>query len=119
MSWPKRRHDAPASTIAPPGTKNAHRQARNGSVDVLIAVKMRGISSCVTPPPRLPHPPAVALARPTIFGVNIMEHQNWVATKVDRLSPTNSRPMMNPRPFRMMAKQNRQGAHRSCRMACP
>ena len=37
---------------------------------------------CVTPPPKLPQPAAVALAVPTTFGENIKEHQNWFVTKV-------------------------------------
>merc|ERR1719487_253874 len=49
---------------------------------------------CVTPPPRLPHPAAVAFAVPTTFGANISEHQNWFVTNV---AP--AQPMRNRRPL--------------------
>ena len=42
---------------------------------------------CVTPPPRLPHPAAVAFAVPTTFGANMSEHQNWLVTKVAPAQP--------------------------------
>ena len=36
----------------------------------------------VAPPPRLPHPAAVAFAVPMTFGANIKEHQNWFVTNL-------------------------------------
>ena len=42
---------------------------------------------CVTPPPRLPSPAAVALAVPTTLGANMSEHQNWLVTKVAPAQP--------------------------------
>ena len=50
---------------------------------------------CVTPPPKLPQPAAVAFAVPTTFGANMREHQNWFVTKV---AP--AQPMKNLRPTR-------------------
>merc|ERR1719171_3299035 len=46
---------------------------------------------CVTPPPRLPQPAAVAFAVPTTFGANISEHQNWFVTKVAPAHPMRNR----------------------------
>merc|ERR1712093_527646 len=46
---------------------------------------------CVTPPPRLPHPAAVAFAVPTTFGANMSEHQNWFVTKVAPAQPMRNR----------------------------
>eukprot|EP00975_Prorocentrum_lima_P017596 3714177-Prorocentrum_lima.AAC.1 len=45
------------------------------------------IKICVTPPPRLPQPAAVAFAVPMTFGANISEHQNWFVTKVAPAQP--------------------------------
>jgi hypothetical protein len=36
-------------------------------------VNSRGITICVTPPPRFPQPAAAAFAVPTTFGANITE----------------------------------------------
>merc|ERR1719498_1837186 len=49
---------------------------------------------CVTPPPRLPQPAAVAFAVPTTFGANISEHQNWFVTKVAPAQPMRNRRMV-------------------------
>eukprot|EP00438_Fugacium_kawagutii_P036205 Skav225352 [mRNA] locus=scaffold652:23527:23939:- [translate_table: standard] len=49
------------------------------------------IKICVTPPPKLPQPAAVALAVPTTFGENIKEHQNWFVTKVAPAHPMKNR----------------------------
>merc|ERR1712147_461108 len=46
---------------------------------------------CVTPPPRLPQPAAVAFAVPTTFGANISEHQNWFVTNVAPAHPMRNR----------------------------
>merc|ERR1719440_916340 len=46
---------------------------------------------CVTPPPRLPQPAAVAFAVPTTFGANMSEHQNWFVTKVAPAQPMRNR----------------------------
>merc|ERR1712227_670998 len=42
---------------------------------------------CVTPPPKLPQPAAVAFAVPTTLGANISEHQNWFVTNVAPAQP--------------------------------
>ena len=46
---------------------------------------------CVTPPPKLPQPAAVALAVPTTLGENMSEHQNWLVTKVAPAQPMKNR----------------------------
>ena len=53
----------------------------------------------VTPPPRLPHPPAVAFATPTIRFENIWVHQTWQATKEASPMPMTNRHAMNPAAF--------------------
>ena len=62
----------------------ATRQAVSASMpELVIGLKSTEIMKiCVTPPPRLPHPAAVALAVPMTPGANIKEHQNWLVTKV-------------------------------------
>merc|ERR1719199_694434 len=77
------------------GTSIASRQDKSS----LMPMDRIGITSahmmkiCVTPPPRLPQPAAVAFAAPTTFGANMSEHQNWLVTKV---AP--AQPMRNRRP---------------------
>merc|ERR1719387_3352779 len=56
----------------------------------------RGMSVCVRPPPRLPQPPAVALAVPTTLRLNMMEFQNWFTTKVDPRQDTKKRAVIKP-----------------------
>ena len=46
---------------------------------------------CAAPPPRLPHPAAVAFAVPTTFGANMSEHQNWFVMNVAPLKPVRNR----------------------------
>merc|ERR1719446_937009 len=46
---------------------------------------------CVTPPPKLPQPAAVAFAVPTTFGANMSEDQNWFVTKVAPAVPMKNR----------------------------
>ena len=55
------------------------------------AAKTSGITICVTPPPRLPHPAEVALAVPTQFGANITDVWYWVMTKEAPITPIPSR----------------------------
>jgi hypothetical protein len=47
------------------------------------------------PPPRLPQPAAVALARPTMALLYICEHQTWQVTKAARPRPMMARHTMN------------------------
>merc|ERR1712187_50427 len=55
-----------------------------------------GMIVCVRPPPRLPHPPAVALAVPTTLLLNIIEFQHWFTTEVEPRQDTKKRPMIRP-----------------------
>ena len=48
------------------------------------------MTSCVTPPPRLPQPPARAFAVPTMFFANIIDVQYWHITKVEPANPMNA-----------------------------
>mmetsp|Transcript_64841 Transcript_64841/g.173824 ORF Transcript_64841/g.173824 Transcript_64841/m.173824 type:complete len:207 (-) Transcript_64841:132-752(-) len=54
------------------------------------------MTSCVTPPPRLPHPPHKAFAVPTTSFVNIRLDQYWQGTKVAPATPIKSRRMARP-----------------------
>jgi len=54
------------------------------------------MTNCVTPPPRLPQPAAVALAIPTHLPLNMTDIQNWHATNVARPSPMPKRQIKNP-----------------------
>jgi hypothetical protein len=55
---------------------------------------MMGVTICVTPPPRLPQPPVMALAPPTILGVNMEEVQYCVDTKEASEKPMSRRQVM-------------------------
>merc|ERR1711920_617747 len=57
-----------------------------------------GMRVCVRPPPRLPHPPAVALAVPTTLLLNMIEFQNWFTTKVEPRQDTKKRAIIRPVP---------------------
>eukprot|EP00965_Chrysotila_dentata_P254857 6212017-Pleurochrysis_carterae.AAC.1 len=57
---------------------------------------MYGITRLVIPPPKLPQPPAVALAAPTIDLLKSCEHQTWQVTKLARPRPMMKRQMMKP-----------------------
>ena len=54
---------------------------------VTMAAKTNGITICVTPPPRFPHPAVVAFAVPTTFGANITEVWYWVITNEAPTTP--------------------------------
>ena len=54
-----------------------------------------GMTSWVTPPPRLPQPAAVAFTVPTIDLANICEHHTWQVTKVARPQPMKRRATMS------------------------
>jgi hypothetical protein len=71
----------------------------------------------VTPPPRLPQPPEVALAMPTILGVNMTDDQNWHATKVARPKPMKKRHSRKPSGVSTVAMANTAGAVPSMRSA--
>mmetsp|Transcript_24742 Transcript_24742/g.37685 ORF Transcript_24742/g.37685 Transcript_24742/m.37685 type:complete len:90 (+) Transcript_24742:1199-1468(+) len=79
----------PVSKNSTAGTNMAARHAASGS----MPASMNGLKSttimntCVTPPPKLPQPAAVALAVPTTAGANISEHQNWFVTNVAPAAP--------------------------------
>ena len=66
------------------GTIMATRQAVSAAIPELTMGLKRTLimKICVTPPPRFPHPAAVAFAVPITLGANIKEHQNWLVTKV-------------------------------------
>ena len=51
------------------------------------------------PPPRLPQPPEVALAVPTMEGENCWVHQTWHATNEARPTPMMARHAMKPAAF--------------------
>ena len=53
----------------------------------------------VMPPPRLPQPPEVALAVPTMEGANCWVHQTWHATNEARPTPMMARHAMKPDAF--------------------
>ena len=50
-----------------------------------------GVTICVTPPPRLPQPPVMALAPPTMRGVNMDELQYCVETNEASEKPMSRR----------------------------
>ena len=54
-----------------------------------------GMTSCVTPPPRLPHPAVVALAVPTTLGANITDVWYWVITNDAPMMPMSTRKTRN------------------------
>merc|ERR550514_2647361 len=60
------------------GTSIASRQDISSSTpnERIGFTKAQMMKICVTPPPRLPQPAAVAFAVPTMFGANMREHQN-------------------------------------------
>mmetsp|Transcript_835 Transcript_835/g.1375 ORF Transcript_835/g.1375 Transcript_835/m.1375 type:complete len:210 (+) Transcript_835:1541-2170(+) len=73
------------------------RHARSSCIPKeLMAAKSSGITKLVKPPPRLPQPPAVAFARPTIFLENMTDTQAWHATKDARPMPIKERQTMKP-----------------------
>merc|ERR1719331_45030 len=71
------------------GTSIANRQDRSSSIPAerIGITRHHMMKICVTPPPRLPQPAAVAFAVPTTFGANISEHQNWFVTNVAPAHP--------------------------------
>ena len=56
-----------------------------------------GMTSCVTPPPRLPQPAVVALAVPTTFGANITDVWYCVMTNDAPMTPISTRKIRNVR----------------------
>merc|ERR1719454_382805 len=75
------------------GTSIARRQDISSSIPYarIGLTKHQTMKICVTPPPRLPQPAAVAFAVPTTFGANMSEHQNWFVTKVAPAQPMRNR----------------------------
>ena len=53
------------------------------------------VTTCVMPPPRLPQPAVMALAPPTILGVNICVVQYCVLTKEASEKPMAQRQVTN------------------------
>ena len=53
------------------------------------------MTSCVTPPPRLPHPAVVAFAVPTTLGANITEVWYCVMTNDAPMTPMSNRKIRN------------------------
>ncbi len=60
-----------------------------------MAANKSGIAICVTPPPRLPQPAAVALAEPTTLGANITEVWYCVITNEAPMAPMARRKSRN------------------------
>ena len=76
----------------------AARQALlGGSPKRRSKAKTSGITICVTPPPRLPQPAAVAFAVPTTFGANMAPVWYCVTTKEAPTAPMASRKIKNDR----------------------
>merc|ERR1719199_1041862 len=75
------------------GTSIASRQDKSSlmPMDRIGSTRAHMMKICVTPPPRLPQPAAVAFAVPTTFGANMSEHQNWFVTKVAPAQPMRNR----------------------------
>merc|ERR1719181_1732487 len=75
------------------GTSIASRHDKSSSTpnERIGFTKTQMMKICVTPPPRLPQPAAVAFAVPTTFGANMSEHQNWFVTKVAPAQPMRNR----------------------------
>jgi hypothetical protein len=61
-----------------------------------MALKTKGMTRLVTPPPMLPQPAAVALTRPTTDLLYICVHQTCEVTKVARPMPIKPRHTMKP-----------------------
>src|SRR3989304_3542069 len=94
-----------------PGMTMARRQLANCSNPKLTrAAKTSGITICVTPPPRLPHPAVVALAVPTQLGANMIEVWDWVITNDARAETIAQRSDQQPH-------QNRNGDRSDDRVA--
>mmetsp|Transcript_1471 Transcript_1471/g.2348 ORF Transcript_1471/g.2348 Transcript_1471/m.2348 type:complete len:214 (-) Transcript_1471:132-773(-) len=84
------RRPRPNPTTA--GTMHTVRQAISTDIPVWKRGKRtEPMTSCVTPPPRLPHPPTRALAVPATSLVNMRLVQNWQQTKVDPPKPMKNR----------------------------
>merc|ERR1719199_3311 len=75
------------------GTSIASRQDKSSlmPMDRIGITRAHVMKICVTPPPRLPQPAAVAFAVPITFGANMSEHQNWFVTKVAPAHPMRNR----------------------------
>ena len=75
-----------------PGTIIANLQLRNLSApNPMMAPNNRGITHCVTPPPRFPQPAVTALAVPTTDRENMIEVWYCVRTNEAPTSPMASR----------------------------
>ncbi len=71
-----------------PGTTIATRQpSASPTPSAMITVSTRGITICVTPPPRFPQPAVVALAVPTMLGANMTDVWCWVTTNEAPITP--------------------------------
>ena len=65
-----------AEVLAPTvemATRNSTRSTTSSPGCDAVAPNTSGMTSCVTPPPMLPHPAVVALAVPTTLGANIVD----------------------------------------------
>jgi len=91
------RQKTPPAMCSASGTRKQRRHERSSSsVAAMKPWKMKTMTKLVMPPPRLPHPPAVALARPTIFFENCCVHHTWHATNEARPHPMKRRHAMKP-----------------------
>ena len=66
--------------------------------------------------PRLPQPPAKALAVPTTLGLNMQELQNWQHTKQASAKPMAQRVTMNVAESVTIDMQNTARKHAMCQM---
>ena len=71
-----------------PGATIATRHPRKWSAPkATTSESTSGITICVAPPPRFPHPAVVALAVPTTLGANIADVWYCVMTKEAPITP--------------------------------
>mmetsp|Transcript_53970 Transcript_53970/g.161526 ORF Transcript_53970/g.161526 Transcript_53970/m.161526 type:complete len:201 (-) Transcript_53970:403-1005(-) len=82
----------PEAKATTAGTTHTLLHADSADMPVLNRGKRTDpMTICVTPPPRLPHPPTSALAVPTTSLVNMRDVQYWHMTKVDPPMPMKKR----------------------------
>mmetsp|Transcript_2278 Transcript_2278/g.3915 ORF Transcript_2278/g.3915 Transcript_2278/m.3915 type:complete len:206 (+) Transcript_2278:1175-1792(+) len=87
----------PEANATTAGTIQTVLHACSGDIPSLKSGKStEPMTSCVTPPPRLPQPPTSALAVPTTSLVNMREDQYWHMTKVPPAMPMKRRNITSP-----------------------
>lgn len=95
-----------------PGTKKAIHQAKKSgeAIGPRIRSKMRGMISCVAPPPRFPQPAVMPLREPTISALKNKLIQYWHETNVASEKPMKKRERMKPTGVDTVDMQNTDGA---------